>query len=129
MKKLLWVVLLLTVLITGCGREKIDGEALYKTIEGSVAQEFVNSDKAILIDVRTLEEYEEGHIEDAINMPLDTINKETLKNVTNSKIDNIIVYCKSGARSKEAAIKMLELGYTNVYDLGSMDNWEETNEQ
>lgn len=128
MKKLLWIVVLLIV-ITGCGREKIDGEALYKTIEATVAQEFVKNDKAILIDVRTLEEYEEGHIEDAINMPFDTITKDSLKNVTNSKIDNIIVYCKSGARSKEAAIKMLELGYTNVYDLGSMSNWEGQNAQ
>lgn len=128
MKKILWIVVLLVV-ITGCGNEKIDGEALYKTIEVAVAQEFVNNDKAILIDVRTLEEYEEGHIEDAINMPFDTISKETLKNVTNSKIDNIIVYCKSGERSRKAAIKMLELGYTNVYDLGSMSNWEGQNAQ
>lgn len=122
MKKV-FLLLLLVFSLVGCSNEKINGEALYKTIDGPLAQEFVNNEKAILIDVRTLEEYEQGHLEKAINIPLDTINKESIQNITENTIDNIIVYCKSGTRSREAAIKIIELGYTNVYDLGSMDNW------
>lgn len=121
MKKV-FLLLLLVFSLVGCSNEKINGEALYKTIDGPLAQEFVNNEKAILIDVRTLEEYEQGHLEKAINIPLDTINKESIQNITENTIDNIIVYCKSGTRSREAAIKIIELGYTNVYDLGSMDN-------
>lgn len=123
MKKILLVVLV-ALLLVGCGNEKIDGEALYKTIDYETAKEFVDSSQALLIDVRTYEEYEKGHIEEAINVPLDTISEATIKAVTIDQLDNIIVYCESGERSKEAAIKILELGYTNVYDLGSMDNWK-----
>lgn len=126
MKKIL-LLLLIPLLLVGCS-EKIDGEALYKTIDTTLAKEFVSSERAILIDVRTFEEYEKNHIEGAINIPLDTITKESIKNITNSEIDNIIIYCQSGARSKEAAIKIIEFGYTNVYDLGSINNWEITNE-
>lgn len=126
MKKIL--LLLVVLLLVGCGSNKINAKALYKTIKGDIAMEFVNSSKAILIDVRTLEEYEDKHIEGAINIPLNEISKEKLEGVTKSKIDNIIVYCRSGARSKEAVLKIIELGYTNVYDLGSINNWENNNE-
>ena len=123
MRKIFYLLIICLVLL-GCSKDKIDGEVLYKTIENEIASEFVNDGKAILIDVRSYEEYEKSHIENAINMPLDTISKESLKAVTGSKTENIIVYCQSGARSKEAAIKIIELGYTNVYDLGSINNWE-----
>lgn len=126
MKKIL--LLLVVLLLVGCGSNKINAKALYKTIKGDIAMEFVNGSKAILIDVRTLEEYEDKHIEGAINIPLNEISKEKLEGVTKSKIDNIIVYCRSGARSKEAVLKIIELGYTNVYDLGSINNWENNNE-
>lgn len=126
MKKILLVVLA-ALLLVGCGNEKIDGEALYKTIDYETAKDFVDNSQALLIDVRTYEEYEKGHIEEAINVPLDTISEATIKAVTIDQLDNIIVYCESGERSKEAAIKIIELGYTNVYDLGSMDNWETDN--
>lgn len=123
MKKIFYLLIICFVLL-GCSNDKIDGEALYKTIENEIASEFVNDGKAILIDVRSYEEYEKFHIENAINIPLDTISKKTIKAVTSKETENIIVYCESGARSKEAAIKIIELGYTNVYDLGSINNWE-----
>ena len=128
MKKLLCL-LLLCLMVIGCSSEKINGEKLYKQIEAPLAYEFVSNEKAILIDVRSLKEYEQGHIENAINIPFDTITKEILENVTNSNIDNIIVYCQSGTRSKKAAIKIIEFGYTNVYDLGSIEEWNKINEK
>ena len=121
MKKILLV--LIVLLLVGCNSNKIDGENLYKTIEGDLAMEFVNNSKAILIDVRTFEEFNENHIEGAVNIPVDEITKERLKEITEDELDNIIVYCKSGSRSKNAAIKIIELGYINVYDLGSINNW------
>lgn len=123
MKRII-IVLFMSLLLVGCSSDKIDGKKLYKTIDSILAQEFINTNKAILIDVRTIEEYENGHIEGAINIPLNTINKDSIEKVTDSKIDNIIVYCQSGNRSREASIKIIELGYTNVYDLGSINNWE-----
>jgi len=123
MKKIL-LIFVSVLLLVGCNNDKIDGESLYKTIKGDLAYEFVTTSKATLIDVRSYDEYEKNHIEGAINIPYDEITKDKIKAVTNSKIDNIIVYCQSGNKSKEAAIKIIELGYTNVYDLGSINNWK-----
>ena len=122
MKKILFI-LFIVFLLVGCGTDKIDGESLYKTIDGQLAYEFVTSSKAILIDVRSFEEYDSNHIEGAVNVPYDELTKEKIQNITNSEIDNIIVYCQSGGRSRETAIKIIEFGYTNVYDLGSINNW------
>lgn len=79
--------------------------------------------QTVIIDVRTKEEYESGHIENAINIPYDNINSKT---INNSKDTNIIVYCRSGSRSKTAANTLIKLGYKNVYDLGSINNWNES---
>jgi rhodanese-related sulfurtransferase len=121
MRKIL--LLLIILFLVGCNSNKIDGEKLYKTIEGDLAMEFVNTSKAILIDVRTFEEFNDNHIEGAINIPVDEITKDRLKEITEDELDNIIVYCRSGNRSKTAAMKIIEYGYTNVYDLGSINNW------
>lgn len=67
-----------------------------------------------IIDVRTKEEYESGHIKGAINIPYDEINE----NINLDKNKNIFVYCRSGSRSKTAYNTLKELGYT-VYDLGA----------
>jgi len=121
MRKILFLFAIL--FLVGCSSDKLNSAALYKQIDGQLAVEFVKDSKAILIDVRTFEEFNEGHIEQAINIPVDEITKERLEEVTEGKLDNIIVYCKSGNRSKNAALKIIELGYTNVYDLGSINNW------
>ena len=89
--------------------EKISRKEAYKLI-----------DSAIVIDVREKYEYNSGHIKGAINLPLAEIqtNEINLK-----KDDKIIVYCKSGSRSKMAAEALAELGYKHVYDLGGIANW------
>ena len=69
-----------------------------------------------LIDVRTSREYEEGHLNGAINISVFNIEKEIL-NVVKNKDDLIIVYCSSGSRSKEAKKILENLGYTEVYNL------------
>lgn len=90
----------------------------YKKIEYNVAVELMKNEH-ILIDVRTKEEYESGHIKGSINIPLDII-----KSVNYDKDKVLIVYCRSGRRSKMAADILLELGYKNVYDLGSITSWQ-----
>lgn len=95
------------------------------TINYVEAKEKIINQGAILVDVRSKEEYDEDHIEGAILLPLDEITTEKVSEIVNNKNDIMIVYCKSGNRSSEAVIKLNELGYNNVYNLGAMSNWKE----
>ena len=121
MKKKLIVFLILVVFITGCGTEAPKKED-YKFITYEETKELMNTKSNVyLIDVRTMDEYNTKHIEGAINISsneLDKIASEDIK-----KDDYIIVYCLSGGRSKESYNKLKEMGYTNVYDFGSINNW------
>lgn len=76
-----------------------------------------------LLDVREEEEYITGHAEDAILLPVDTINAETAAAAIPAKDTLLFVYCRSGRRSRMAAEKLAALGYTRVYDLGSLAGW------
>lgn len=122
MKKIL-LVLGILLLVTGCETEtKVEVKSIVK--EDAIEK---IEDGAVLIDVRSAGEYASGHIDGAINIDVDSIlnlkgeleynNRNIAKNAV------IIVYCRSGNRSSQAANKLIELGYVNVYDLGSMDNW------
>ena len=75
----------------------------------------------VLIDVRDAAEYAEGHLDKAINISYTVIKDEISKYAPN-KSDKIIVYCRSGTRSNKAANYLLEAGYNNIYDLGSINN-------
>lgn len=77
----------------------------------------------VIVDVRTPDEYKEGHIPNAINIPNETIN-ETVYNKLKDKNQLILIYCRSGSRSRQAAYKMQKLGYTNLVDFGGIMNWK-----
>ena len=77
----------------------------------------------ILLAVRTMEEYKEGHIMDAICIPNETID-DTVVDTLTDKDQLIFVYCRSGRRSKEAAQKLVDLGYTKIYDIGGIIDWK-----
>ena len=77
----------------------------------------------VIVDVRTPDEYKEGHIPNAINIPNETIN-ETVYNKLKDKNQLILIYCRSGSRSRQAAYKMQKLGYTNLVDFGGIINWK-----
>ena len=112
------IFLLLVLLLVGCTTVNT-----YTTITQDKAKEMMEEESNyIILDVRTKEEYEEKHIEDAINIPLDEIEKST---VLKDKEQIIFVYCQSGRRSKEASEKLVNLGYTNVYDIGGINAWTE----
>lgn len=92
------------------------------TVSAEKAIEIMNdSEGFVIVDVRTIEEYESGHIENAINIPVETIEDRP------AQLDDldqlILVYCRSGRRSLEAANKLVQLGYTNVIDFGGVIDW------
>ena len=97
-------------------------KAEYKKITSDEAKKMMETQKVIVVDVRTLEEYNEGHIPNAISVPLETIENEAEAKLKN-KDDLILVYCRSGRRSREAALKLIEKGYANVIDFGGIKDW------
>lgn len=81
-------------------------------------QDYLSTDGAVLLDVRTTEEYAEGHIEKSINMPLQNIEQAT--DLIKDKSSPLFVYCQSGGRSAQAAGFLKKMGYTNVNDIGGI---------
>jgi len=94
----------------------------YRIINAEQALAIMVEGDVLVIDVRTRTEFESGYIPEAYNVPLDQIEK-SFKNVTENKDDTILIYCRSGNRSKVAARILTEMGYTNVYDFGGIVNW------
>ena len=81
--------------------------------------EIIKNKNITIIDVRTAEEYKTGHVEGAINIPYDEIENE----VNYDKEQAIAVYCRTGVRSSEAAKTLEKMGYTKIYDLGGIENF------
>ena len=77
----------------------------------------------IILDVRTIDEYNDGHIPNAICIPNETIGKDVINKLPN-KDQLILIYCRSGNRSKQAANKMKNLGYTNLIEFGGIIDWK-----
>ena len=77
----------------------------------------------ILLDVRTKEEYESGYIPGAINIPLSDINGNVVSSLPD-KSQMILVYCRSGNRSRQASDKLSRLGYTNIIEIGGINSWK-----
>lgn len=79
----------------------------------------------IIIDVRSLEEYTSGHIQNAVSLPNELIQAESpqINAVLPDKEQSVLVYCRSGKRSKQASDKLVALGYTHIYDIGGIIDW------
>jgi len=123
-KKLVIIILAMLVL-TACGQDKENKqEAAYVNITGKQAKEIMDSQEGcIILDTRTQEEYDEGHIPGAILIPYDEI-LEKAEGVLTDKDKLILVYCRSGRRSKLAAEDLVKLGYTNIKEFGGIIDWE-----
>lgn len=121
-----WCVITCMVLIlTGCSNSegRMEDDLVIKTISSEEVYNIINEEKDYyLIDVRSLPEYNSGHLETAINIPLESIS--SIDSQVPSKEVKIIVYCQSGNRSKQAANKLIELGYSSVFDMGGIKNWD-----
>ena len=118
--------------IVGCkGKEKNDGDAdsdikggRYMQISMDEAVDMMETmENYIVLDVRTMEEYREGHIPGAICIPNETISGEMPEELPD-KEQLILVYCRSGNRSKKASEKLVALGYTKVYEFGGIIDWK-----
>ena len=79
--------------------------------------------EAVLLDVREEPEYITGHARDAQLLPADELTEESADLVVGAKTTPVLVYCRTGRRSREAAQKLEELGYTEVYDMGGLVGW------
>ena len=123
MRKLI-ILLLAVMLLTACGQDKENNQgAVYVNITAEEAKEIMDTKEGyIILDVRTQEEYEQGHIPGAILIPDTEINAEVEKVLTD-KDQLILVYCRSGRRSKLAAEALVELGYTNIKEFGGIIDW------
>ena len=122
MKKIMISIWIALFLLTGCGA--LDGESGYRRISMEEAVVMMEEESGyIILDVRTPEEFEEKHIPGAVNIPNETIGTEEIPDLPD-KEQLILVYCRSGNRSKKAAGKLAALGYTNIVEFGGINDWE-----
>ena len=124
MKRILPLFLLL-LLLTGCGgtASNASSENDYQQISQEEAKEMMDTQEVIILDVREQDEYDSGHIPGAVLLPVGTIDKETAAEVIPEKDSTVLVYCRSGNRSKTASSALAELGYTNIYEFGGINTW------
>lgn len=94
-----------------------------KTVSGAEARELVTKQGALLLDVRTPEEFSAGHVDGAVNIPVQELEAK-LATFPAKKDQAVVVYCHSGRRSATAAALLTKAGYAKVSDLGAMSNWK-----
>ena len=132
MKKLFWIVLA-ALLLTACGQNREETkpteetpntqEAVYMNITAQEAKEIMDREEGyVILDTRAQEEYDEGHIPGAILIPHDEILQKA-ESLLTDKDQLILVYCRSGRRSKLAAEDLQKLGYTNIKEFGGIIDW------
>ena len=119
-----FVVLLAAVLLAGCGKQTVKTqEAALMNITAEEAKKLMDSESGyVILDVRTEQEYAQGHIPGAILIP-DYEISEKAESVLTDKDQLILVYCRSGRRSKNAAAQLEEMGYTRIREFGGILDW------
>lgn len=120
--KRLITILLSLLSLTGCAAPVAENNT-YRQISMSEAIEMMEKENDyIILDVRRPDEFSEKHIPGAINIPNEIIGTEEIKELPNKK-QLILVYCRSGNRSKQASEKLVKLGYTNIVEFGGIIDW------
>lgn len=106
------------------GTSSVDAQAsdAYHKITADEAKSLMDAGSPTIVDVRTPKEYEEGHIPGAINIPVESIGADKPAELTDTNAE-LIVYCRTGVRSKQASDKLVGLGYQNVNDMGGIVDW------
>ena len=114
-------ILMALLLLSGCATQS--AEKTYRQITTKEAVTMMEEETGyIILDVRTAQEYSEKHIPGAINIPNETIGTEDIPELPD-KEQLILVYCRSGNRSKQASEKLVKLGYTNIVEFGGINSW------
>ena len=129
MKKIICLLLpAILLLLSGCSSvgQVMDGDDMvrsYTQISQEAAKEMMAQDDGhIIVDVRRQDEYDAGHIPGAILIPNESIGTEQLEELPDLN-QVILIYCRSGNRSKQAAQKLFDMGYTNIYEFGGIIDW------
>ena len=123
MKKLI-PILLSALMFTGCAGTSNNQTNTYRQITMDEAVTMMAQKTGyIILDVRRPDEFAEGHIPGAINVANETIGTDEIPELPN-KDQLIMVYCRSGRRSKEASEKLVKLGYTNIVEFGGILDWK-----
>ena len=129
MKKFLCIIsLIMCTVLTACGGEgtttEEGGKIMYQQITQEEAKKIMDSgEEHIVLDVREQDEFDEGHIPNAILIPYTEIDAKA-EGILTDKDAQILVYCRSGRRSKIAAESLVNLGYTNVKEFGGIIDWK-----
>lgn len=130
MKKRTLLMAMLLLLLTACGFDAgqvMDGDGMlnhYTQISVDEAKRMMAEDDGhLIVDVRTREEYEAGHIPGAICVPNESIADEPPEALPDQQ-QILLIYCRSGRRSKEAAQKLFDMGYVHVYEFGGILDWD-----
>ena len=122
-----WKTLLFTILLclTGCGGNNMEyaEQITYQQITQVEAKDMMDTQEVIILDVRELHEFEAGHIPNAVLLPVGTITAETAAEAIPQKDSVVLVYCRSGNRSKKASEALVNLGYTGIYEFGGINTW------
>jgi phage shock protein E len=121
MKRIFPLLLTFLLLLTGCGGSGSDSS--YQQITQEEAKEMMDTEEVIILDVREQDEYDSGHIPGAVLLPVGTIDGDTAAAAIPEKDSKVLVYCRSGNRSKTASSTLAELGYTNIYEFGGINTW------
>ena len=98
-------------------------ENSYQQITQEIAKEMMDTQEVVILDVREQHEYDSGHIPEAVLLPVGTITEDTAASVIDDLDTTVLVYCRSGNRSKTASQALVDLGYTNVYEFGGINDW------
>ncbi len=123
MKNFAVLFIAIIILLSGCSVSQSSGSASYTHITQEEAMKMIEKDDGhVIVDVRRQDEYDEGHIPGAVLIPNETITDTPPEKLPNLN-QIILVYCRSGRRSKEASQKLAEIGYTNVYEFGGIIDW------
>ena len=98
-------------------------ENSYQQISQEAAKEMMDTQEVIVLDVREQYEFDAGHIPGAVLLPVGSITKDTAAAVIEDPDTVVLVYCRSGNRSKTASQALADIGYTNIYEFGGINTW------
>ena len=122
MSKMFGIILLVMVLLmAGCGKTTVENQ--YQQISQEEAKNMMDTQEVMVLDVREQSEFDAGHIPEAVLLPVGTITEATAAAVIPEKDSVVLVYCRSGNRSKTASQSLVDLGYTNVFEFGGINTW------